>query len=867
MEEQASSRPLLTLPPPSAVARERRLGGPPSRPHLPTWQRQRERLLPQFAALERAFAPEQATLARDPAGAIPEHVLVLETVGAVDDFMATVRRIPGMEWLAEWDDSVSPDDDFYRDEEHRDVDIPGQVLLVMSNQQALRELLSLWHHYETDPSGQWDYGRTRWRDLFTQLRSIRPWDVQDRLRDTGILDDWRERVAERQEHVRFEIELWFRDRPEERAAVLARVEQLLQGDGGKVVSHVALPAIAYHGLLAELPIQQVAALVERPDTRLLRSDQVMFFRPVGQAVVGISADEPPVEQMPPANLPLSSGEPVVALLDGLPLENHRWLVGRLRIDDPDDWAAAHPPQDRAHGTSMASLIVHGDLSARESPLTRPVYVRPILRPDPQDFRSSPREEGIPDDVLPVDLIHRAVRRLFESEAGQPPVAPHVCIINLSVGDRARPFDRFPSPWARLLDWLSYRYRILFMVSTGNFTENVEFGVSRSTFDGWSAAEREAATLQYIVTTAARRAVLTPSEAVNAITIGAIHSDSSTYTPISVLTNLFVSTHLPSPITRVGPGFGGAVKPEILMPGGRQLYREVFATTPGATFEVVGAVQPPGQQVATPGATPGVLSATRHTRGTSNATALTSRAAARLYEMLEQLSQDSGGLAIADRDRAVIVKALLVHGSRWGGAYASLAPQVQTVIAGARPREHAARFLGYGALDVMRVLSCTDQRATLFGHGKLSDGEAHLYRVPLPPSLSGQATLRRLTITLAWLTPTNPVHRRYRRAALWFEPNRDLLHVERREATARAVRRGTVQHEVLDGDRATAYTDGATLDVQVNCRAAAGVLSEAVPYALAMSLEVDEGISLPIYEEIRARVQVRTPVRVRPVTFS
>lgn len=865
MDERATSHPLLKLPEPSTVARERRAGGPPSHPHMPTWQRQRERLLPQFAALERAFAPGQAALVSDPAGAIPEHVLVLETVGAVEDFVAAVRRIPGMEWLGEWDDAVSPDDDFYRDEAHRDADLQGQVLLVMSNQQALRDLLSLWRHYETDPSRPWDYGRTRWRDLFAQLRSIRPWDVQDRLRGTGVLDDWRERVAERQEHVHFEIELWFRERPGERSGALARVGQLLRGDGGRVLSDIALPAIAYHGLLAELPIEQVAALVERPDTRLLRSDQIMFFRPVGQAVVGISADEPPVEQPPPEKLPQPIGEPVVALLDGLPLENHRWLAGRLRIDDPDDWAAGYLPQDRAHGTSMASLIVHGDLSAAEGPLARPVYVRPILRPDPRDFHPSPRQEGIPDDILPVDLIHRAVRRLFEGDAGQPPVAPHVRVINLSVGDRARPFDRFPSPWARLLDWLSYRYRVLFVVSAGNFTENVVLGVSRSTFGGLSAVEREAATLQFIVTTAARRAVLTPSEAVNAITIGAMHSDASTYTPTSTLTNLLISTQLPSPITRVGPGFGRAVKPELLMPGGRQLYRESFAITAQATFEVAGAVRPPGQQVATPGATPGDVSATRHTRGTSNATALTSRAAARLYEMLEQLNQGPGGMPIAERDMAVLLKALLVHGSRWGTAYASLEPHVRAVIPGAQPREQATRFLGYGALDVMRILSCTDQRATLFGHGELRDGEAHLYRVPLPPSLSGQAILRRLTVTLAWLTPTNSAHHRYRRAALWFEPARDLLQVERREATAHAVRRGTVQHEVLDGHRATAYTDGATLDVQVNCRAAAGVLSEAVPYALALSLEVEEGISLPIYEEIRARVQVRTPVRVRPAT--
>lgn len=52
-----------------------------------------------------------------------------------------------------------------------------------------------------------------------------------------------------------------------------------------------------------------------------------------------------------------------------------------------------------------------------------------------------------------------------------------CVINLSIGDPARPFIHTPSPWARLLDWLSWKYRVLFCVSAGNYMDAIDIGLS------------------------------------------------------------------------------------------------------------------------------------------------------------------------------------------------------------------------------------------------------------------------------------------------------------------------------------------------------------------------------------------------------
>ena len=46
---------------------------------------------------------------------------------------------------------------------------------------------------------------------------------------------------------------------------------------------------------------------------------------------------------PPSASSLPIGEPIVAILDGLPLENHRLLQGRLVVDDPTNGRANTKP--------------------------------------------------------------------------------------------------------------------------------------------------------------------------------------------------------------------------------------------------------------------------------------------------------------------------------------------------------------------------------------------------------------------------------------------------------------------------------------------------------------------------------------------
>jgi hypothetical protein len=243
--------------------------------------------------------------------------------------------------------------------------------------------------------------------------------------------------------------------------------------------------------------------------------------------------------------------------------------------------------------------------------------------------------------------------------------------------------------------------------------------------------------------------------------------------------------------------------------------------------------------------------------------LTSRAAAQLYDVLDELRSLPGGELVDSVPRSVWLKALLVHGASWGPAGDLLHRILRTPNSRRQFKEYLTRLLGYGALDVIRVRECTEYRVTALSGGLLSAEQAHVHRFPLPPSLSGKAGRRRVTITLAWLTPVNTLHQGWRRADLWFTPRLAPLQVDRREADWRAVRRGTVQHEILEGERAAAFVDGDNLEIQISCRADAGALEDAVPYALATTLEVAPDIGVTLYEEVRERVQARVRVAPRP----
>ena len=820
--------------------------------HVPGHARQAERLTPRFQSLQAAFEARRLELQANANNRDPDLVVVFETVGAVNDFISSAERIPGLEWLAGMIEAqVEPDEDFYSTQD-ADRSLSGKLFLMGSSRQALAEVVRLWELYRAAPTNDLGEGlNTAWKALFLHLKDVRFWGPQDRLGDE-LRQAWRFRLETGAASLKFEIEAWCFSSAAKNTASSAELRALVGELGGRVLDERQILDIAYHGFLVEVPAQGVLLLLDGAPQPLIRSERVMFLRPQGQAAAR-AGDV--AARLPDAAVPQhrTSGPPIVAMLDGLPLANHARLQGRLIIDDPNHWAEAYPASERVHGTAMASLIAWGELDGAGTALAAPIYARPILRPDPN---TNPREECTPDDRLLVDLVHEAVRRMFDGAPGVPPAAPTVRIINISVGDRYRPFAGELSPWARLLDWLSYKYKVLFIVSSGNRADDLVLNVAHESLQGLTREARASASMLALVQQDMHRRLLAPAESVNALTVGACYSDASTFAPIPGRFALFAEGGV-APYSCLGPGFRRAIKPEILLPGGRVLYREHPISPPAETHlnGVWHTPQPPGQRVAAP---PNAAGDTIYTRGTSNAAALATRWAAQAFDVLQALRAGNPG-GLPNRYDAVMIKALLAHGASLGN--------IEGQVLAARPdiehwhaqRRLVSRYAGYGVADVGRALTCTEQRATMLGVGELRNEKAWEFRVPIPESLNATLVKRRLTVTLSWFTPTNARHSKYRAARLWVDVSAEALRLERSEGEWRQLQLGTLQHEIFEGEGAVPVVPGQSLVVRVNCLADAGRLASPVEFALCVSLEVAEGVPLPIFEQVRARITPRIPV--------
>ncbi|WP_081864173.1 S8 family peptidase [Mycetocola saprophilus] len=865
----SEARPLLALGNPEIGSRKKQKPAVPPAIKGPGAVRQGERLAPQFQVLADSFAGQRAKLHTDAAEEIdPELVLVFELAGTVQDFRNAVNRIPGFEFLVEAiEEEFEPDEDFYieaQDSGRIEQKVSASLNLVMSNRSATSQLISLFSQWVENPSMKFDHGLAKFRAVFAQLRDIRRWGPDDRVKETGLIDAWHERIEVAggfYSPVRIEIELWFRNDANARRAAESRVSEIVERAGGSVKRRAEIKGISYHSLLVELPVQQVQRVMQdgADAIELLSADEIMFVGPSIPMTVAAPSDDPP--SMP--GLPLAGvaeGLPRVALLDGLPFVNHKTLAGRLSVDDPDGFGEDYPVSSRHHGTSMASLIIHGDLSKPGEPSSRKLYVRPILRP--HEF--NPGWEQMPNDELFPDLLHRAILRIVQGESGRQAQAPSVRIVNLSVGVESRALVRKMSPAGRLLDWLAVELNLLFIVSAGNHPSTpLSIPVESVT----TAENATTYAVKAARTTSRLRGILSPGDSFNALTVSATHADEAGALDLPDDVWDLTGPGMPAHYAAVGPGVGRSIKPDIYHAGGRALYLKPLIAEGEASAELrlleTPAV-PPGTKVAAPGRG-GKVDTAVYTFGTSNATALVTREADRVFEILE------AGAAAGDPRfpdplyHPVLAKALIVHASSWGDRSNEL-KQILEMSSKTARRELTA-LLGYGALDIERLGMAATNRAVLLAGGSLEQDQRHTYQVPLPPSLRSVRAWHRVTVTLAYMARTSSQQSRYRGAKVFFEsPDKQKTGGKSTEGEFHAVKRGSCQHEIFEGHTGMLFGENGTLPIDIQRMKFGGSEDkrQSIRYGLVVSIETSAETSTSIHDEVRAvlRQQVRTQSQQR-----
>lgn len=849
--------------------------------------------------LEKAFSDildrSDIDVASDPAALAPERALVLEVIGSPKNFVNAAKRV-GLEWLAEevavlygvseyFDPGAIVDDDDddneEDDEEDEDVDdfdallgdddseevsapddgTVGTLYLGMPTAATFEKLRNLWRKFEAGERRPDKF--SDWWDLFGHLHRLRPWGPQDRIGEAA-----RRRLKEERQdaggEMQLEVDLWYRGDSARREQALTDFREVLTGVGGTILDEFRLDDIRYHSALVRLPSQAVDAILEQTGP-LAMDDDIMSIRPQSSFRFGIDELVTAVVEDDGGGAEVDDAPQIGALIDGWPVQNHAKLRDRLDVIEIDVADSLAPVNRRLHGTAMASLIIHGDLHENNPPVTRRLKVVPVLLPDGAD-------EAPPRDKLALKLIHRAVIELKDGLGGHGPSGEDVIIINHAICDEAAGFAGLVSPWARLLDHLAWKYKVLFVVSAGNVRDTFEVPDYATGLEMRTATpeHRRAAILRALEASKAQRTMFAPAESVNALTVAAAHRDGSTAALPPNVADPFGTFGAPNLMSGLGHGFNRSVKPDVMLDGGRQ----VAHPTEGPTLRVHGREHPAvlGQKVASPDPWSGDLNMTRLSSGTSNASALATRAGMLIADVLDASPRLPGDENIPWYRRPTapcVLKALIAHGSRWEGLAEEMSDAHALTAKPSRRKEAVSRAMGYGHVDLDAILSADRHRVTMLGCDSIRARKRHVWRIPLPEELSASAEFRRIVVTLAWLSPVRANSAGYRslglelvgetgKSKLWEGVSRF-----KHQPTVDFAKRGTLIHAVYQGSK-KAIPFGEDGDFVVNVQAAApkvsGLTRIEVPYALAVTVQVADTIDADIGVSMRNRVlpqQVRT----------
>lgn len=766
---------------------------------------------------------------------------MFEVRGSVKSFINTIRYVPGLELIDE--------EELEGDEQDK---APALYLLV-PDAQALRNILSLWQRWNQGEELERNF--TPWRDVFATLRDIRPWGPQDRIQ-TEERDIIAEEIASMtdNERIRLEIELVFRAGDARASELETDLSTAIAAVEGRVITRCRIADIGYHAILAELPVSSVRSIIELSQASIAGFDPVMHIRPQSMATVievGEAEDTVPEEPL------VIDRSPILALLDGVPVSQHPLLAGALVVEDQFGLEPFTLVANRHHGTAMASLILYGDRNKAEQRLGRRIYLVPVLGAD----------DRFPDDRLIIDMIYQAVLAMRE---GDEPSAPDILIVNLSLGNTRKPFQGQMSAWARLIDRLSYRFGILFVVSAGNHTAPFEVTgfANFSQFESSTDAQKAHGALSALGQLIADRRLLSPSESVNGVTVGAANVDAvspADRRPASVSVDPFPNLTTSNPSSALGPGFANSIKPDILMPGAKE-YISFVASGTTLSIRPSGPARAHGLKVAAPPRN-GSDRVEHFTNGTSAAAALASRTCHQIHDALETAYGDAF-ISLTHGQRATLLKALLVHTASWPQAASELIQQVlgppdnrQHV----RQKDNIRRFLGYGLADPDAAIACAADRATFWASGTLPLDQAVTVHVPIPNCINGQAKLHALYATLAWFTPVLPRRRSYRAVRLTLIES-DQLSSLRVDATKTQPdqnqgRRGTVFSRHWEGKRAPVIGENHVVALTIQREPDQGsVIDEPIPFALAVTLSMP-GVT-QIYEEVRARLAIVPRINIR-----
>lgn len=763
-----------------------------------------------------------------------------------------------------------PDEDFWypkKVDSNREPDtkkeIAFKIYAVTFTVRAGENFLKLWKLWSSECKEIPDKCKSYrfFRKIFPHIREIRRWNVDDQLNYQNFSGDLKQRIESGETGpFNFEIELIYSDDEHRRKMRYKSLEERVLENGGKIIDGpCCLPEIRYHAVMVQIPAQQVNDFMQHPAFKIA-GDGIFYFKLRGQSASEFTHefDESYVFtddelEKTKATPPLLSS-PVIMVMDGYPLENHALLENRLEIRTSDDFnEEVYPSSSRYHGTAISSLVLHGDIRASSSLNQRIVFV-PINK---IHHRFEFPIEEIPDDKITVGYIYNLlVEHLKGSnrewrESG-------ILVINFSQGLPERNFVSAHSPLARLLDWISYRANVLFIISAGNRD------ISDSYIDDPTRIN-ESAINQYLrehFTHDINNKLISPAESINGLTIGALNwNGCGQRTPELVMSQdcVLLPNILPSLISPCGSGYKMSLKPDLLYPGGRYGLSVSTLGDIGKLTPLLPDNPDQGIPVAAPSPQLGGIISKNYEAGTSYATALATHDAGLYYEALLRYFDELGLPPEIYSDKLpVLLKALLVHGSDDTEITFQLMQYCQSTNT-ANTKKRASQWCGNGMIVDTNCLQCHNHKVTLIGFGNISEENKDKiiqYSWNIPESLINKNN--NISVTLAYLTPLNfrSDGRHYVKMSLDFLPEYSKISgsAKSTDASKNNIKKGTVQHMVYKDVNFSQIHSG-MMNINITPNLAGfeknmDVSKYGIPYALLVTLRASQAdILTDLYSEM------------------
>jgi subtilisin family serine protease len=609
-----------------------------------------------------------------------------------------------------------------------------------------------------------------------------------------------------------DIELWDVGRRDVRERKIAQLNAYVIASGGEALDQYIGPSITMlrvrgsgQLLQALLTVDDIAAVDAPPEPDLATSDALKLT----------IDDLPKLDEVP-------DGAPIIGIIDsGInahPLLNDV-IAGAIgvpaNLGTADDWG---------HGTRVGSVATFGDLRAQLQAGTLSRVARLC------SAKVVNAKGAFDDRRLVPSQMREAISTLHERYGCR--------IFVLSLGDRKRRFDGGKvGNWAATLDELARELDILIVVSAGNAAPpggaRIEMAVTD--YPAYMLAENYR--------------LVEPAGAVNVLTVGALahgeglDGDLGEYVNVRPITRALE----PSPMSRVGPGVQGGVKPDLVDMGGTLVFDPVVGRLrDGAEIASAGVLtlhHKYADQLLTAAS------------GTSYAAPKVAFCAAQLLSRLPNAS-------------ANLLRALLVLSAE--------VPDPARDKLAMLGEEAVRKVCGHGLVDAERAAFSDDARVVLYADDELAVDHFAVYRIPIPVPFQSEKGERRIRVVLAYDPPVRHTRNDYTGIGMSFRLvrgcNPDLIfeHYRKRaqeegpfpelatrfncslEPGPQSREKGVMQSATAVFKRdVSGYGD----DYYLVVRCEGGWAQDVAKQPFAAVVEISHRAEVQLYERIRQRIRV------------